>query len=113
MDSEAGQSEELEKLQKRVLKLAFGWDTSYSDMCSIYNIPTLKQRRMDYVDRFILKSIDNERYSSSWFPLREEVVHDLRDRRPFQETKARTSRYYNSPISFMRRRANELYLFAE
>ena len=108
-----GQSEDIERLQKQVIKLAFGWDLSYTDMCSIYSIPTLEERRKDYIDRFILKTIDSERFSSSWFPLRENIDQDVRDRRPFCETRARTARYFNSPLSFMKRRANELYIEAE
>ena len=102
-----GQSEDIEKLQKQAAKLAFGWNRSYSQICEDENIVTLKKRREKYVDNFILKTLMNERFRV-WFPTREEDGHNLRGRRNFVETRAKTNRYFNSPISFMRRRANEL-----
>ena len=103
------QSNSIEKMQKQVVKLAFGWEKSYSVICAEQDIATLRQRRIDYIDRFVAKSIQNSRFKDSWFPLREEAAYNLRERRPYRETKSRTSRYYNSPLSYMRRRANVLH----
>ena len=105
-----GQSEELEKMQKQAAKLAFGWEKSYTVICAEQGIETLKTRREKY--NFIIKTLNTERFSSSWFPLREQNNHNLRDRRPYTETQAKTQHYYNSPLSFMRRRANDLYVAA-
>ena len=103
------QSDIIEKMQKQIVKLAFGWKTSYNVICAEQDITTLKQRRVDYIDRFVSKSIHNSRFKDNWFPLREEAIYNLRERNPYRETKARTKRYYNSPLSYMRRRANVLH----
>lgn len=105
----AGQSDELERLQKQVIKLAFGWDRNYAAVCAEQDISTLKERRENHLDHFIHKSIQSERFGELWFPRRELATHNIRDRKPFKETKARTARYFNSPLSYMRRRANQLY----
>ena len=57
-----------------------------------------------------MKALRSNRFSPSWFPLREVDEHNLRGRRPYVKTRARTGRYYNSPLAFMRRRANNLYV---
>ena len=103
------QSEEIEKMQKKVVKLAFGWDRNYEVVCAEQNIESLKVRREQYIDNFVTKTLCNERFSEAWFPLRSPDVHNLRDRRPYKETKSKTNRFYNSPLSFMRRRANDLF----
>ena len=76
------------------------------------NIKTLKTRREEYIDRFVAKSLTNTRFSQVWFPLREEGGMELRGRRAYVETRARTSRFYNSPLAYMRRRANDLLVAA-
>ena len=60
------------------------------------------------MDRFVAKNVNNVRFREDWFPLRDLEGPDVRDRRVFKETCARTSRYYNSPLAFMRRRANDI-----
>ena len=88
------QSEELEKMQKQVAKLAFGREKSYAVICAEQGIESLKQRREKYIDNFVMKTLNSARFSSSWFPLRDPEVHVLRGRRPYRETRARTVRYY-------------------
>ena len=102
-------------MQKKVAKLAFRWDKSYTSICEDHGIETLKKRREVYIDNFVQKALDNPRYSDNWFPRRGENLHNLRARRPYKENKAKTSRYYNSPLSYMKRRANDLHseLFRE
>ena len=95
-------------MQRQVIKLAFGWQVPYSEICKRYGITTLKQRRIDIIDRFVAKAVNNERFRDTWFPLREQGGPEVRDKRIFRETCARTSRYYNSPLAYMRWRANDL-----
>ena len=102
------QSEDLERMQRQAVRLAYGWEKSYATVCSEAGILTLKKRREDYIDRFVIKALRNDRYRDSWFPTREEGTMSLRTRREFFETRSRTERYFNSPLSFMRRRANVL-----
>ena len=103
-----GQSQEIERLQKQVVKLCFGWEKSYATVCAEQNILTLSERRLEYIDNFVKKTVESPRFGQSWYPLRDEITHEIRDRRPFRETRSRTGRYYNSPLSFLRRRANDL-----
>ena len=98
---------EIERLQKQVVKLVFGWEQSYTDICQRYNIETLEERRKTMLDRFVMKTTANPRFSESWYPLRLPGP-EVRDRRIYMEATARTHRYYNSPLATMRRRANDL-----
>ena len=102
------QSETLERMQKQAVKLAYGWDQSYETICDNKGIETLKKRREKYIDRFVSKTLLNSRFSNTWFPVRDPAAMNIRGRRNYIETRARTSRYYNSPLSYMRRRANDL-----
>lgn len=103
-----GQSNELERMQKQAVKLAFGWEKSYQMLCAENQIETLRERRENYVNNFIKKTVASEWFGPLWYPLRDPTTHNLRDRRPFYETKARSTRYFNSPLAFLRIRANEL-----
>ena len=102
------QSNELERFQKQAAKLAYGSEKSYAELCSEHGIETLKERRAKQVDKFVTKTMKNPRYADEWYPLREDDMHNIRDRKKYRETKTKTLRYYNSPISYYRRRANEL-----
>ena len=103
-----GQEKELERMQRQAVKLAYGWNESYEDICVIKNIKTLKERREEYVDRFVAKTIQSERFRC-WYPRRNEPEHEFRRFRAFEEYRSSTLRYYNSPMAFMRRRANDLF----
>ena len=103
------QSDDIERMQRQIVKLCFGWRKSYGTICTEQDIKTLKERRIDYtIDNFIKKTVNNPRYKDSWYPLRDAPAYEMRDRRPFVETIARTSRYFNGPLSYLRRRANDL-----
>ena len=104
----AAQSLALERMQRQVAKLAFGWDTTYDMVCQRYGIQTLKARRIEILDRFVAKTANSPRFMDTWYPVRDMEGPDIRDRRTFKESIARTSRYYNAPLSYMRRRANDL-----
>ena len=61
------------------------------------------------MDNFVRKNVNSDRFGNKWFPLREWNRDELRVMSPFVETIAKTQRYFNSPLSYMRRRANVLY----
>ena len=102
------QSRDLEHMQKQAAKLSFGWDKSYEVICAEQNLATLEERRKIYIDNFVKKTVNNPRFRDAWYPLRDVPDQNMRNRRPFIETKARTDRYYKSPLSYLRRRANDL-----
>ena len=56
--------------------------------------------------KFTLQLIKNERYTD-WFPLREQVNHNLRTKNPYKELHAKTKRLYDSPLFTMRRLLNQ------
>ena len=70
-------------------------------------VKTLRQRRIDIVDKFARKCLSVPRFAS-WFPYREASTLRRGNRRtePFLEEKARCNRLRDSPIYYMRRRLN-------
>ena len=95
-------------MQMQAVKLAYGYNRSYADLCQAHGIELLKKRREDRVDKFVTKTLKNEKYKERWFQERNYEGPEIRNVRSIVETRARTMRYYNSPLAYMRRRANEL-----
>ena len=108
-----GQEVELERLQRHALRVCFGYDVPVERHMQDNNISTLKERRLRRCDAFIKKSLVNSRFGPAWFPLREGGRWNLRDSRAFQETQVTTLRRFNSPLSFLRRRANMIGVVPE
>ena len=102
------QSERIEGLQRRALKIVYGTDTSYSRALTMCGEDSLQERRKKIIERFALKNHNNQRYDADWFPTRPEDQHHIRSRRRFIEEDARTSRFYKSPINHMRRILNDV-----
>ena len=102
------QCHEIERLQMHVLKLCFGFDKSYAQARNDHNIPTLEQRREKIVEKFVAKALQNPRFRTRWFPERPPVQTNIRNRKPFEETRAKTQRYYRSPLAYFRRVANTI-----
>ena len=102
------QSTQLEALQKAAMKLIFGRSRSYDEILSEENVERLRDRRERMTDRFILKAAKNRRINDTWFPKRGIIGHDLRRDVFYHEAYARTTRLYNSPIFYYRRRLNEI-----
>ena len=98
----------IERLQQQVLKLCFGFQLSYSRARELFGIDTLEERRERAVRKFVQKAICNPRFASRWFRPRDDAHHDLRHRRRYHETKAKTQRYFKSPLLYMQRVANTL-----
>ena len=100
------QTNELEHLQKLALKIVYGVSgVEYNTLLERAGIPTLKERRLRMVDNFIRKTAVHPIYKA-WFPAREVTGYNLRKEMVYEESRARTSRLYNSPLFFFRRRLN-------
>ena len=101
------QSKQLEVQQARSLKIIYGFDKPYSALLSISGLKTLQERRSKLTDNFAVKLKNNPRFTHL-FPRR--PGEQLRARNPnvYVEEPAATSRLYNSPIFYMRRRLNQL-----
>ena len=108
----AGQSERLESLHRHAIRTCFGHHRDLEEVMAEFNIETLEQRRIRRCDAFIRKAAMNPRFSRRWFPPRAGDRPGLRSRREIQESQAASLRRFNSPLSFMRRRANEIGLSA-
>ena len=80
-------------------------DSSYTELLERANIPSLASRRLRMVDKFILKAAAHPSHKH-WFPAKQMSGYGLRNELVYKEKKARTSRLYNSPLYFYRRRLN-------
>ena len=104
-----GQSNELERMQKQVTRLCFGFDKHYAEVLEEQEIRTLKERRVIAARKFVAKTIaNNPRFANKWFARRPGVQADIRSRRPYIEKRARSERYRNSPLLYLQRIANDM-----
>ena len=104
----AEQSESLEGLQARAMKVVFGETVSYRTVIEAGKIGTLKARRKELVKKLAIKTAKNERFSDKWFPRNPNITHNLRRREKYLIPKFRTERAKNSPIIAMRRILNDI-----
>ena len=102
-----GQSGQLERLHRHAIRVCYGYETLVEETMEARAIETLETRRERRVDKFIKKAASNPRFGH-WFPPRQPVNQDLRRRREIEEGRAVTNRRFNSPLAFIKRRANEL-----
>ena len=105
-----GQSWDLERLQRLALRICFGNTKDTDGIMLDNNIDSLEERRKRRCDAFLRKAINHPRFGTKWFQPRRGEPMNLRNRRAIQETQSRTNRRFNSPLAFLRRRANELGL---
>ena len=99
------QTELLEKVQKRSLRLIYGFEKDYKDLLAESGLPTLEARREEALAKFTHKMVKNPRYAS-WFPLRN-IVRQNRNTKPYLEETSVGNRLYCSPIYAMRRLLND------
>ena len=103
----AGQETTLEGLHRLAIKISFGFDVPTDETMAENGIESLKDRRIRRCDSFLKKAIRNPMFEC-WFPPRDGKRRNLRRRRETQESRATTNRKFNSPLEYLRRRANEL-----
>lgn len=106
------QEQQLKRLQRHALRLCFGHQEPIENVMANESIETLRDRRLRRCDAFFRKAVKSSRFWPRWFPERRAVQWDLRRRRNIKETCASTSRRYNSPLSFLKRRANDMGVIA-
>ena len=98
---------ELEKMQRRVLKIIYGNQISYSTALERSGLDSLEQRRQELFKKFTLKTSTNPRYSE-WFPIHTPYKYQMRKMKRYEEKNANTERLYKSPIYPTRRLLNEM-----
>ena len=81
----------LEKQQRKVLKIIYGFDVSYATAVDCAGIERLNVRRSVLVERFVLKLQGNPRFKS-WFPLNETPVYSLQQSQKYLELPFKTER---------------------
>lgn len=101
------QTGQLELQQSRALKIVFGFGNSYRSALEKSGLTTLEERRRDLTDRFAEKLQASPRFGYL-FPERKDFQRRARMGKRFREDHAKTSRLFNSPIFYMRRRLNDL-----
>ena len=101
------QANELERMQRRALKIIYGHKTSYADALSKAGLKPLEERRIATLEKFTRKAAANPRLEG-WFPKHHVPQYGLRTIPTYEEEHATTDRLYRSPIFTMRRLLNEL-----
>ena len=107
-----GQREDLERIHRHAIRICYGHDIVVGDVMAEEQIKTLEARRLRRCDAFIRKAAQNLTFAGRWFKARAESGHALHRRRAIFEPRAGTNRWFNSPLSFLRRRANQLRIAA-
>ena len=95
----------LERVQKRCLKTIYGHNKTYQDLLNLSGLEKLEERRNRAVLKFARKASNNPQFSH-WFPLNKNRTSQ-RNKKIFEEKRARTDRLYKSPLYTMRRMLNE------
>ena len=101
----ATQGERIERIQRSVMKIIFGFETSYAESLQLSGLERLSVRRDDLIRRFAERTSLNPRYEH-WFPPLNPHPHDLRRRLRYREDLTRTERRKKGPIMTMRRILN-------
>ena len=105
-----GQSWDLERLQRLAIRICYGNASTTDELMASNAVETLEERRARRCDIFLRKNFNHTRFGNVWFLPRLGERRDLRRRRAVEETRATTLRRFNSPLAFLKRRANELGL---
>ena len=106
-------AEELEAIQRRALRIIYGWNTDVRTLMEVKGIEELRIRRENAVLRFALKNEFVEKFGGKWFVKREERTNGARTRGenlaryviPF----CRNERKKSNPVIYMATKLNEHY----
>ena len=101
------QAENLERQQRRALKIIHGFEHSYEELLEKTGLERLSERRKQACDIFTNKLAESERFGNLFEEIQypEEMV-TLRKQKRFREEFAKSTRLYNSPLYAMRRLMN-------
>ena len=104
----ASQIAKLDRIQNICLKTIVSFDVRSEKLRTKLNIPDMYTRLQSLTDRFILK--EDKVNKMSWFNENPaaEYLSKLRNPRLIQETQCTTSRHFNGPINYFKRRLNYL-----
>ena len=99
----------IERVQKCALRIIYGQDyLSYSSACKMSNLLSLEERRIQLCKKFALKALKSEKHSK-WFKVNERASITRQKVPVFQPVMSRTTRFYNSPISYLTSLLNQTF----
>ena len=101
------QEEEIERYQRRCLKIIYGCRVSYADALERSGLKTMKIRREEAFGKFAAKTSANQKFER-WFPKVVNRPYQLRNTPRYEEEFAHTDRLYRSPLFAMRRYLNDI-----
>ena len=101
------QQGKLERLQRKILKIIYGFDESYDRCLGRSGLDYLAVRRSKLCEKFALKASLNPAFAR-WFPLNTPSTYSLRHQKKYREFQARTERLRCSPIYMYRRLLNAI-----
>ena len=98
---------DIERVQKAALHIILGTDYhSYSSALKATNLNSLSSRREALCLNFGKKNIKNEKYRK-WFKMKTNFRTTRQSKQPLCDVVARTTRFKNSPISYLTRLLNQ------
>ena len=95
-------------MQKKAVKLCYGFNRHYDEILSTHGIRTLEQRRELTIRKFVLRTLENEKFTERRFVRRLNIETNIRRKRPYIVNHATTNRYKNSPLVNIQRTSNLL-----
>ena len=100
-------AEKLEGLQKRALKIIFGFGFTYNELLLKSKLEKMSTRRAKACLEYAKKLSVSPRFNN-WFQEDKREIN-VRNKKKYVEEYAKTNRLYNSPLFYMRRKLNELH----
>ena len=106
-------AEELESIQRRALRIIYGWDTDVRTLMEVKGIEELKQRRENAVLKFALKNEHVGKFGGKWFRKKEERTQGASTRganpAKYEIPFCRNERKKSNPVIYMATKLNEHY----
>ena len=102
------QSDQIESIQKISLSLILNdFESPYFVKCTILNIEPLFLRRQSICENFVMRTIKSQKHSNL-FQHKEKIYYTRSDPNTYAEYQCNSNRYFNSPLPFLTRTANQM-----
>ena len=96
----------IERVQRAALQVILGYDyRSYASALEVSNLSTLEDRRKKLCSKFASKSVKHPKHRN-WFKVNTKVTVTRQKQPNFCHVISRTTRFANSPISYLTRILN-------
>ena len=101
------QSNRIENLQKRVLKMIYGYDKTYDQLLNVANLERIDTRRGTKVDKFVKKTEKNPMFCDRWFTLNHNRTTRISEKYCVPKVKSRSG--FRNPMVKFAQKLNKLY----